>query len=87
VASFRGTKTRVFLQLLRQSQCFEVFLNERLLLASKGDFITDAFETKACTCLPFLAVLPAHNHASSSGSPCTIHRMCRSVVNTVQNLV
>lgn len=53
VASFRGAKTRAFLQLLRQSQCFEVFLNERLLLASKGDIVTDAFETKASTCLPF----------------------------------
>ncbi len=44
VASFRSAKTRTFLEQLRQSQCYEVFFNDRLLVASSGQPFADHFE-------------------------------------------
>jgi hypothetical protein len=44
VASFSSTKARAFLEQLRQSQCYEVFFNERLRLASEGVPFGDPFE-------------------------------------------
>ena len=46
VASFRSSKTRAFLSHLRESQCFEVFINDRLSMAAEGMASFDAFETK-----------------------------------------
>ncbi|BDA43641.1 probable DENN domain-containing protein 1C at N-terminal half [Coccomyxa sp. Obi] len=47
VASFRSAKTRAFLEQLRQSQCYEVFFNDRLLVASSGQPFADQFEVAA----------------------------------------
>ncbi|KAK9915164.1 hypothetical protein WJX75_005465 [Coccomyxa subellipsoidea] len=47
VASFSSTKARAFLEQLRQSQCYEVFFNERLRLASEGVPFGDPFEVAA----------------------------------------
>lgn len=46
MASFRSTRTRAFLTHLRESQCYEVFINERLSMAGQGMGSFDAFETK-----------------------------------------
>ena len=46
VASFRSAKTRAFLSHLRESQCYEVFISERLAMAAQGMGAFDAFETK-----------------------------------------
>ena len=45
-ASFSSSKARALLLQLRQSQCLEVFINERLLMASKGFADRDDFESK-----------------------------------------
>ncbi|EIE19512.1 hypothetical protein COCSUDRAFT_83563 [Coccomyxa subellipsoidea C-169] len=47
VASFHSAKARAFLEQLRQSQCYEVFFNERLRLASDGVPFGDPFEVAA----------------------------------------
>ena len=46
IASFSSSKARALLLQLRQSQCLEVFINERLLMASKGFADKDDFESK-----------------------------------------
>lgn len=46
VASFSSSKARALLTQMRQSQCLEVFINERLLMASKGYADKDDFERK-----------------------------------------
>ena len=46
VASFSSSKARALLTQMRQSQCLEVFINERLLMASKGRADKDDFERK-----------------------------------------
>ena len=46
VASYSSSKARALLLQLRQSQCLEVFINERLLMASKGFADRDDFESK-----------------------------------------
>ena len=46
VASFRSARTRAFLAHLRESQCYEVFVNERLRMASLQYADIDAFEAK-----------------------------------------
>ena len=46
VASFSSSKARALLIQMRQSQCLEVFINERLLMASKGYADRDDFERK-----------------------------------------
>lgn len=56
VASHRSSKTRRFLEQLRQSQCYEVFINERLLLASQAYITADPFEAKACPLMPCSSV-------------------------------
>ena len=50
VRAFIGAQrrsARAFLGLMRNSQLFEVFVRERLLLASQGYPVTCAFEAKA----------------------------------------
>ena len=42
----RSEKARTFLDLLRHSQMYEVFINERLALARSGYQTSDAFEAK-----------------------------------------
>jgi hypothetical protein len=59
VASFRSAKTRAFLGHLRESQCFEVFINERLAMAAEGIAAFDAFETKVALALSSFANSPA----------------------------
>ena len=46
VASFRSARTRAFLAHLRESQCYEVFINERLRMASQEYADIDTFEAK-----------------------------------------
>jgi len=46
VASYTSSKARAMLLQLRQSQCLEVFINERLLMASRGSAEKDDFESK-----------------------------------------
>ena len=45
-ASYSSTKARALLLQLRQSQCLEVFINERLLMASQGFADRDDFESR-----------------------------------------
>jgi hypothetical protein len=47
VSSFHSAKARRFVEALRQSQCYEVFMSERLLLASQAYITDDPFEAKA----------------------------------------
>ena len=46
VATFRSARTRAFLNHLRESQCYEVFINERLHMASQDYADIDSFEAK-----------------------------------------
>ena len=55
MASRSSNKARALLLHLRQSQCLEVFINERLLMASKGFLDKDDFERKV---LPRVLLLP-----------------------------
>ena len=67
VAFFSSSKARALLIQLRQSQCLEVFINERLLMASKGYADKDDFERKVWlqTDTPFLHH-PFFSHNRSS---------------------
>ena len=55
MASHSSNKARALLLHLRQSQCLEVFINERLLMASKGFLDKDDFERKV---LPRVLLVP-----------------------------
>ncbi len=55
MASRSSNKARALLFHLRQSQCLEVFINERLLMASKGFLDEDDFERKV---LPRVLLVP-----------------------------
>ena len=58
MASRSSNKARALLLHLRQSQCLEVFINERLLMASKGFLDEDDFERKVLPRVLFVPHLP-----------------------------
>lgn len=53
IASFRSARTRAFLGHLRESQCYEVFINERLRMASQDYADIDSFEAKVPSVNPW----------------------------------
>ena len=68
VASFSSSKARALLTQMRQSQCLEVFINERFLMASEGYADKDDFERKVPRDEHFLT----HSELSCHRSVCLL---------------
>ncbi len=73
MASRSSNKARALLLQLRQSQCLEVFITERLLMASKGFLDKDDFERKVSPLSSQLCLISQWVDSLTAGTACCFH--------------